>query len=257
MRTILLRLEFDGTDFSGWQIQPERRTVQGVLEQLLSEMLQEPDLKVTGSGRTDAGVHALGMGASFTTRHQIPLHGLVSGMNAQLEDDLVVLSAQEVPSGFCARRWAEGKRYRYQVWNQAQPSALFRKMSVHVPQKLDVAAMREAARVLVGRHNFASFRASGCASKHPVREIWELRISQQGSLVLFEFYGSAFLRYMVRNLVGTLLEVGLGKQPPSWVEEVLNKRDRREAGKTAPPHGLCMVSVDYKLPPAHLKRVRT
>lgn len=249
-RNILLTLEYDGTDFRGWQVQPQQRTVQGELESVLRPMLKQPELRTTGSGRTDSGVHALGMGASFLCESSIPLEGLVRGLNAQLPDDLCVLEAREVPMQFCARRWAQGKRYRYCIWNAKRPSALLRNRTWFQYEPLHVEAMREAAQHLLGRHNFACFRASGCASKHPVRDIYSIDIYRNGEQICIEVSGSAFLRHMVRNIAGSLVEVGRGQQPPSWMKEVLDSQDRRNAAGTAPAQGLSLVEVRYKLSPA-------
>mgnify|MGYP000633634482 CR=1 FL=1 len=250
MRNILLTLEFDGTDFSGWQIQPGQRTVQGELENILRRMLGHPELRATGSGRTDSGVHAYGMRASFSTDKDIPLEGLVRGLNSQLPLDVRVLSAREVPLDLCARRWSRGKKYRYRIWNHFRASAIDRKRAWHIAKPLDIEALREAASYLVGRHDFSAFRAARCASKHAVRDLWEIKIYQEGCNVYFEFFGSAFVRHMVRNLMGSLVEVGKGLRPPEWIQEVLRSRDRRNGGKTAPPHGLYMMYVLYDLPPA-------
>ncbi len=246
-RNILLILEFDGTDFFGWQYQPGQRTVQGVLEETLRKMLNEK-IKVRGSGRTDAGVHALGMPANFRTRHSIPTEGLVKGLNSLLPRDIRAISARDVPYEFCARRWARGKRYRYQIWNAPQPSALERNRSWWIPEPLDVEAMNRASRALLGRHDFSAFRASGCSANHPIRELREIAIYREGPKVILEFEGTAFLRHMVRNLVGSLIEVGKKNRPEEWIARVLESKNRKEAGVTAPPQGLYLLYVNYQFP---------
>ncbi len=248
-RNILLTIEFDGTNFVGWQIQKEQRSVQQDLRDTLRQFLQDPELRITGSGRTDAGVHALGMGVSFKTTHTIPLRGLVLGLNSQLPLDIVALDAREVPDDFCARHWARGKRYRYKVWNSPLPSALQRKRAWHIHSPLDLRAMYEGSRALLGRHDFSAFRAAGCSATHPFRDIYEISISRQASEVFLEFEGSAFLRYMVRNLAGSLLEVGKGTKPPEWIAELLASKDRSLGAPTAPATGLYLVGVNYNLPP--------
>ncbi len=248
-KNILLTLEYDGTDFHGWQVQPNTRTVQGELEAVLRRMYEDENLQVTGSGRTDSGVHALGMGATFMAAKDIPLEGLVRGLNSQLPDDIAVLSARVVPPTFSARHSAQGKRYRYRIWNTRRPSALERHRSWHIFEPLDIDAMRKAASYLIGRHDFSSFRASGCASKHPHRDLWQIDIYRDGSAIHIEVSGSAFLRHMVRNIVGCLVDVGKGIHPPEWMLEVLKSRDRTKAGITAPAQGLYMLAVWYNLPP--------
>tara|TARA_B100000609_G_scaffold199544_1_gene203933 strand:+ start:2768 stop:3670 length:903 start_codon:yes stop_codon:yes gene_type:complete len=248
-RTILLTLEYDGTEFSGWQIQPDCRTIQGELIKALETILQEEDKKVTGSGRTDAGVHALGMCASFKTEKDIRLEALVRGLNSMLPYDISILTAREVPAGFCARRNSKGKRYRYKIWNTLRRPALERLRAWHVYKPLDVDAMREGASYLLGRHDFSSFRASKCTAKHPTRDIWNITVKREGHFVVIEVFGSAFLRHMVRNIAGNLMVVGAGEHPPEWIGELLRSRDRRKGAKTAPPHGLYMLHVNYDLPP--------
>lgn len=249
MRNILLYLEFDGRSFRGWQVQPDTRTVQGEVEKILRIMFDEPELRVMGCGRTDAGVHALAMAVTFQAKRVIPCEGLVKGLNSQFPPDIVALSAREVPSGFCARHSSLGKHYRYQIWNHSRASTHARYYSWHIRDPLNIDALREGASYLVGRHDFSSFRASGCSSKHAVRDLWDIKIYQKGYFVFIEFYGSAFVRHMVRNLVGSLHEVGLNNHPPEWIHEVLRARNRQKASITAPANGLFMVSVDYKLPP--------
>lgn len=245
----MITLEFDGTDFSGWQIQPGRRTVQSVLEEALRELLNDPNLRIMGSGRTDAGVHALGMCASFNTTLDIPLEGLVRGVNAKLPEDVQILQAREVPPAFCARRWSRGKRYRYRVWNHHRSSPLERDRSWYVFDPLDLDLMREGARYLLGRHDFSAFRASGCSSTHAVRDIYDIRIFREGSVVSIEVSGSAFLRHMVRNIVGALVPVGKKIHPPEWINEILQSGVRGKGGKTAPPQGLYLVELFYEFPP--------
>ena len=249
MRKILLLLEYDGTHFAGWQYQTDKRTLQGEMERVLREMLQEPNLRLNASGRTDAGVHALGMPAAFLTQKTIPLENLVLGLNAQLPHDIAVLQAREIPINFCPRHRSKGKRYRYRVWNHPLRSALLRDHSWHIYTPLDIEAMREGASHLLGRHDFSAFQASGCAASHPIRDIHNIRIYREGHAIFFEFDGTAFLRHMVRNLVGTLVMIGKGQREPAWVKEVIASRDRRKGGKTAPAGGLYLVCVHYQLPP--------
>jgi tRNA pseudouridine38-40 synthase len=254
-RNILLTIEFDGSDFVGWQIQHEQRTVQGELTEIMRQMLKEPELRLTGSGRTDSGVHALGMAANFRTRHTIPLEGLVFGLNANLAPDIAILNARSVPLDFCARRWSMGKRYRYQIWNHRLPSALERKRAWHIHQELDLDKIYEASRYVLGRHDFSAFQASGCAAHHPIRDIYDISISRKGYMISFEFEGSAFLRHMVRNMVGAFVEVGKTIREPSWIEQLLLSRDRNQGSITAPAHGLYLVAVHYTFPDAEYRQL--
>lgn len=251
-RKILLTIEFDGSDFAGWQLQADLRTVQGEIETVLRRMFREPHLRVKSSGRTDSGVHALGMCAVFTFQHPLPLDGLVRGMNAQLPRDITILHAREVPASFCPRHASKGKVYRYRLWNHPLRSSLEHRYSWHISDPLDLGAMQEAARFLLGRHDFSSFRASGCTATHPIREMYDIRIAREGSLVLLDFDGSAFLRHMVRNLTSALISVGRSDKPPSWLAEILAAKDRRLAPQTAPAQGLYLLHVRYNLPPLPL-----
>ena len=251
-KNILLTLEYDGSEFHGWQVQPNTRTVQRELEAILRLMYDDDELRVTGSGRTDSGVHALGMGATFMATKDIPMEGLVRGLNSQLPKDIVILTAREVPATFCARHSAQGKRYRYKIWNTLRRPAIERKRTWHISDPLDIFAMQKAASYLIGRHDFSSFRGAGCASKHPHRDLHEISIFQEGSMIVVEVNGSAFLRHMVRNIVGCLVDVGKGVRPPEWMDEVLKSKNRSKASLTAPAQGLYMVFVRYTLPPLDL-----
>ncbi len=242
MPRIKLTLEYDGTEFVGWQVQPNGRSVQAVVEGALAELLGEP-VRVAAAGRTDAGVHALGQVAAFTAPRALPLKAYVQGLNGHLPPDVAVVSAEEVADGFDPRRWSLGKRYRYLVSNRRSRSPLRRRTHWEIFSPLDVEAMREASRALVGRHDFSAFRAADCQAPHAVREVRSLEISAEGDAVRFEVEGTAFLKHMVRNLVGTLVEVGKGKQPAAWVAEVRAGMDRTRAGPTAPAHGLCLVEA--------------
>jgi tRNA pseudouridine38-40 synthase len=245
MPRLKLTLEYDGTDFVGWQVQPNGRSVQAELERALTELLGEP-VAVQGAGRTDAGVHALGQVATFRTERALPLQAYHKGLNGLLPQDLAVVLAEPVSDDFDARRWAFGKRYRYLVANGPARSPLRRRTHWQIFQPLDVPAMVAAARSLVGRHDFSAFRAANCAAAHAVRELRELEIVGEGGGELrLELEGTAFLKHMVRNIVGTLVEVGRGKQSAGWVGQVLASRDRTRAGMTAPPQGLTLVAVAY------------
>jgi len=244
MPKIKLTLEYDGTDFVGWQVQPNGRTVQEELEKALRVLLGH-DVRVVGAGRTDSGVHATGQVASFFAERRLPKSAYLKGLNGILPPDVAAVDMEEVPDEFCARRWASGKRYVYRISNRPVRSPLRRRTHWQIFPPLDVAAMREAAKHFVGRHDFAAFRASDCTAPTTVRELFRLDLLQQGDEIAFVFEATAFLKQMVRNIVGTLVEVGLGKRPPDDPVRILASRDRRLAGETAPAHGLTLERVWY------------
>ena len=248
-RTIKLVMAYEGTEFSGWQIQPNHRTVQGLLQGRLREILGGEQIELAGAGRTDAGVHASGQVASFRTESGIPMEAFTKGMNAILPADVRILSGEEVPEEFHAQRSATGKAYRYQLFlGEVCPPFLYRYVH-HETRPLDAPAMTRAISCLLGEHDFAAFQSTGSDVKTTVRTIHRADLNEAKGLLEFRFEGTGFLRHMVRSIVGTLLEVGRGAQPPEWVEEVLRGRDRAAAGPTAPAKGLFLVRVDY---PPHL-----
>ncbi len=246
MPVVKLVLEYDGTRYVGWQVQPNGPSIQGEVERAL-RTLRKSAVRVTAAGRTDAGVHALGQVASFPEERPLPLAAYVKGMNTLLPEDVAVRSAGFEPDGFDARRDARGKRYRYRIQNFEGRSPLGRRVAWQVFRRLDVEAMREAARPLLGRHDFAAFQAADCESGHAVRDLGRIEVlgEPRGEIqVIAE--ATAFVKHMVRNVVGTLAEVGMGNRPPGWVGEVLEGRDRARAGPTAPAQGLCLEEVFYR-----------
>jgi tRNA pseudouridine38-40 synthase len=244
MRRIRLTLEYDGTDFVGWQRQPNGPTVQAALEDSLAQMTGAP-VAVRGAGRTDAGVHALGQVAHFDTETAIPLVGFRRGLNQLLPRTISVLGAAEAAPDFDARRSARGKLYRYSIWNADSRSAQRARFTWHLPRRLDVAAMRAAARPLLGRQDFAAFRAADCERKTTVRTLRRLDVTRSGDLVEIDVEADAFLKNMVRILAGTLCEAGLGRLGADDVARTLASRDRKLSGPTAPPWGLTLVRVHY------------
>lgn len=244
MRRFKLVLEYEGTAYHGWQVQPGLPTIQGLLQSALSQMAGSP-VQVTGAGRTDAGVHALGQVASFAANLRLDPITLRRALNASLPRDIVVRQVEEAPPEFDARRSARSKTYRYTLLRRDYPSAWLGRHSLYVPSPLDLEAMREAAKVLIGTHDFSAFRAGTCGAASPVRTILDASWRREGDLWHFEITGNAFLQHMVRIIVGTLLEVGRGRRPPADLGELLAAGDRRRAGKTLPPHGLCLVEVHY------------
>jgi tRNA pseudouridine38-40 synthase len=245
MRNIKLVIEYEGTNYHGWQVQPNGLTIQEVIEGKIQTMTRER-VRLTGSGRTDAGVHALGQVANFRTSSTIPAEGFQKGLNSLLPRDIVVQSAQEVGLQFHAQHGAKRKSYRYVILHREVPSALFRNYSWRVPGSLDVPAMEEASRLLQGRQDFTSFRGAEADTEDPVREVFQTGWSiKESDFLHFTIEADGFLKHMVRNIVGTLVEVGKGKRSPDQFGQVLRARDRRQAGMTAPPQGLYLVEVKY------------
>lgn len=244
MPFIRLTLEYDGTAYAGWQLQPNGLSVQEVVEGALARVLGEK-VRLTSSGRTDAGVHARGMVAHFETQKVLPLAAYREGVNRHLPHDIAVKEAQEAPAGFHARFSARGKWYRYQISASSARSPLLARFSWHVRGELDLAAMREAATFFAGRHDFAAFRGAGCEARTTEREIFSVEVEQEGELLAIDVKGEGFLRNMVRVMVGTLVEVGLGRRSPSDIPHLLREGSRPLAGRTAPPQGLCLMEVWY------------
>ena len=244
MRRLKLVLEYDGAAYHGWQFQPGLDTIQGALEGALSRLAGVP-VQVRGAGRTDAGVHALGQVASCTAALRLDDVALRRALNALLPRDIVIRVVETVPPDFDARRSARSKMYRYTLLMRECRSALQARTSLHVPYALDLEAMTRGAAVLVGTHDFSAFRAGACAAATPIRTVTRAAWRADGDRWHFEIDGNAFLQHMVRIIVGTLLEIGRGKRRAADLAEILASRDRRAAGKTALPHGLCLVSVEY------------
>jgi len=245
VRNIKLTIEYDGTAFHGWQIQPGLRTIQGVIKERIAQITQG-EVNLIGAGRTDAGVHAFGQVANFQTESFIELIALQRGLNSLLSPDIVIKGIEEVEEGFHARFSARSKIYEYHILNRSYPSALLRAYAWFIPHQLDLASMERCGRLLIGSHDFSSFRASGDESRHSVREVIRLEIERrQGDLIVIVIEANAFLREMVRSIVGTLVDVGRGKTTLEEFEKIFQARDRRQAGMTAPAQGLFLVEVKY------------
>ncbi|AKJ02087.1 tRNA pseudouridine(38-40) synthase [Archangium gephyra] len=245
MPRLKLTLEYDGTRYVGWQVQPNGVSIQARLRQALEQLLGE-QVELEVAGRTDSGVHATGQVVCFGTPRVLPLKAYWKGLNGLLPEDIAVVRAEEVPPEFDPRRWSHGKRYRYRVSNRPSRSPLRRFTHWEVFSPLDVEAMRRGAAHLLGRHDYSAFRASDCQAAHAVREVRRVDIQgTSGEEVSVTVEGTAFLKHMVRNLVGTLVEVGKGRRPDTWVAEVLASRERKRAGPTAPAHGLVLEEVFY------------
>jgi tRNA pseudouridine38-40 synthase len=270
MAFLKLTLAYDGTDFSGWQWQPGRRTVQAEVERSWLEITGEA-VRVTAAGRTDAGVHALGQVVSIESATRIEPTQLVLAINAKLPEDVAVRGVEPAPDGFHATTDAKRKRYRYTIYNDYRRPVFWRRYAWHVPTPLDVAGMHAAAQHLVGTHDFESFQSAGSERESTIRTLFTSSVSALGSaqasltsrgeiwrdpraepgadeadsLLAIEVEGDGFLYNMVRSIAGTLVEVGRGKRDPSWVADVLAARDRTQAGQTAPAHGLTLLWVAY------------
>jgi tRNA pseudouridine38-40 synthase len=241
---VKLVLEYDGTRYVGWQVQPNGPSVQAEVERALATLHKAPR-RVTGAGRTDAGVHARGQVASFAEPSPLPLDAYVKGMNALLPADVAVRAASLEPEGFDARRSATGKRYRYRLVVAPTRAPLSRLQAWQLFRPLDLAAMRAGAAPLVGRHDFASFQAADCASAHAVREVRRLDVTETGDGADVVVEATAFVKHMVRNIVGTLVEVGRGRREAGSIPALLAAADRTRAGRTAPPQGLVLEEVFY------------
>ena len=256
VRNIRLVIAYDGGHYGGWQRQKNRLAIQEVLEKALSTITAEP-IQLTGAGRTDAGVHALGMNANFHTSSTISLGGLLRGLNSMLPLDIRILHTAVMPDDFHCRYSARGKTYRYDFYNGPIQLPYERLYRVHVPRVIYPEAMEQCLETILGTHDFSSFEATGSrdmtltTGKGAVRTLFEARLQQSDSPHHFSFYfsGNGFLRYMVRNIVGTLFEAGKGKLTADAFSTILNGHDRSLAGPTAPPYGLFLMAVNYNEQP--------
>jgi tRNA pseudouridine38-40 synthase len=247
LRTLRLDVAYEGTRYAGFGVQPGRLTIQEVLEEALARSLGER-VRVTAAGRTDAGVHASGQVVSFATSGRLRPPQLVRAANAYLPADVIVEAAAEMPASFDARRSALRRHYRYLIWNRARPSLWYRRWSWHLDDRLDDAAMEEAARSLLGTHDFRSFvgqLAREPSGRTTVRTVERAVWWRDGDLLGFEITANAFLRHMVRGIVGTLILVGRGRLDSAQFSEIIEAADRRGAGSNAPAHGLILTGVEY------------
>jgi tRNA pseudouridine38-40 synthase len=243
-RRFRIVVEYDGTDFAGWQRQQDQRTVQATLEDAIRDMLGET-VFVRAAGRTDAGVHADGQVASFDLANNIPPHGLLRGLNSILPPDLAIVDAAEAAPDFDARFSARGKIYRYTVWNHFVRSPRLSRTTWHVREPLDTDAIRRAAAALIGEHDFRAFRASDCDRKTTSRIVRRLDVERQGPLMTIDVEATAFLKNMVRIVVGTLVDIGRGRVEEDAPARMLTSGDRSAGGMTAPPEGLTLLRVIY------------
>lgn len=245
MTTWRVVFEYDGSAYSGWQRQPSVTSIQGTIEPLIAQVLGGERVPLIASGRTDSGVHALGQVCSFRCEAERKPTSIRDGLNSKLPDDIACLVAAPAQPEFHAQRSAQGKLYRYVLRVGPVKSALRANRYWGVRWPLDLDAMNAALQHLVGVHDFTSFRAAGCAARSPVRELLSGRIHAVEDELHVELYGRGFLRHMVRNIVGSLLQVGRGKRNADWFAELRDARDRAQGGRTAPGCGLFLVRVDY------------
>ncbi len=245
LRPRQLTIRYDGTEYSGWQFQRNsRKTIQATIERVIKQITGRKS-HLAGSGRTDAGVHALAQIANFKTRSQIPLKNLQQALNSMLPKDIVIYAAEEVGPRFDAQRSAKAKLYRYTIMNKDYLDPFIRRYAAKYFFTLDISLMRKAARILVGRHDFRSFRTTEQVEKNSVRTIEYIKIEKEGDLIYIDIKANGFLYNMVRSIAGTLVEVGRGKFSVESVRGILLAKDRRSSGPTMPAQGLCLVKVRY------------
>jgi len=251
MRNIKLTIEYNGTDFSGWQIQPKNtRTIQGEIEKTLKKIFKK-ETRLTGSGRTDSGVHALGQVANFKTTSTLTSQEILKALNANLPKDITILEVKDVPETFHAQYSTKRKTYRYTILNRIAPSAQQYNFCLHYPYSLKLKVMRQEAKSFIGKKDFKSFQSADTAKpalrkeKETVRTIYRLDIKKREDLVIIEVEANGFLYKMVRNIVGALIEVGGGQLLTGSIKHILSKKDRKAAGSTAKAKGLCLVEVKY------------
>ncbi len=245
MPTYKLTIEYDGTAYAGWQRQPDQPTVQGMLEAALFQISQIPTPAVA-AGRTDAGVHALGQVVSFRSDKRLSPEEWTRSLNGVLPKDVCVNRTEHVPDTFHARYSAKQKTYEYRILNQPIRPVLNRLRVWHIPKPLDLDSLKEAAHILKGQHDFSSFEGSPTDNENPTCHIHALSIHTKPPIIRIRFKADRFLKQMVRAIVGTLVEVAQGKRSPTDLKAILMAHDRRAAGKTAPPHGLFLLNVEYE-----------
>lgn len=244
MRRIMLTVAYDGTAYHGWQRQPDKNSIEDILDQCLTDLTKEP-VRVIGASRTDAGVHALGNVAVFDTQARMGADKFTYALNQRLPEDIRIRASREVPSDFHPRKTDSVKTYEYHILNEAFPNPLERLYSHFCYVPLDESRMQRAAQYLAGEHNFQSFCSAGAQVESTVRTIYECSVHREGTKLTIRIQGNGFLYNMVRIIAGTLMEVGRGKYPPETVRDILEAKDRRTAGPTAPARGLILVSYEF------------
>jgi tRNA pseudouridine38-40 synthase len=245
MRNIKLLIEYDGTNYLGWQVQPKGPTIQGILEERLG-LLTEEKIQLFGSGRTDSGVHAICQVAHFKTESSMETHRMQRALNSLLPPDIVIQKMEEVEESFHARKHSKSKVYEYRILNRDLRSVFHRGFVWHIPQRLDFKEMGKATQYLIGEHDFSSFRSVGTPTRTTVRKVTQAEWKRgRDGLVRFEIEANGFLKQMVRAIIGTLIEVGKGKMSAVEFRKILESKERSKAGPTAPAHGLFLKEVKY------------
>ena len=245
MRNIKLVIEYDGKEFNGWQKQPNKLNIQGNIEKAIERITNEK-IDLMASGRTDAGVHALGQVANFKTNSNIPIEKFALAINSNLKKSILIKSAEEVDEKFHSRLSCKKKTYRYIINNSKYGTAIYRNLETNIKEKLDVEKMQEAIKYFEGEHDFKAFKASGTSSKSSVRTIYKAKKKKKDNdRIYIELTGNGFLYNMVRIIAGTLVEVGMGKIQPEEIKEIIKSQKRENAGKTLPPQGLYLINVEY------------
>ena len=245
MRNIKLLIEYDGTNYQGWQVQPKGPTIQGVLEEKLGLLTGEP-VQLFGSGRTDSGVHALGQVAHFKTQSRMDIYTIQRALNSLLPHDIVIQKVEDVDEGFHARKHSKSKVYEYRILNRNLRSAFHRGYVWYIPQKLNLVEMKKATQGLIGEHDFSSFRSVGTPTRTAVRRVIRAEVKRgRDGIIRFEIEANGFLKQMVRAIIGTLVEIGKGRMKAADLRKIMNSKDRKKAGPTAPAHGLFLKEVKY------------
>lgn len=244
MRNIKLIIEYDGTNYFGWQKQPNQISIQETIEKAISKITKE-NFDIFGSGRTDRGVHARGQVANFLTDSRIPGEKFKDAINSVLPADIAITHSEEVDESFHSRYSAKGKEYRYVFYNRRVLSPLLRNFAYHVPQKLQFDLMEKAVDDLIGTHDFIAFMASGSSVKDTIRTIYNISLTKDHEIIELRINGNGFLYNMVRIIAGTLVDIGIGKIDSNYIPEIISFKDRKNAGHTAPPHGLYLEKVLY------------
>ncbi len=244
MRNIKLVIEYDGSGFNGWQRQPNKLNIQGEIESVLENITKEK-IELIASGRTDAGVHAIGQVANFKTNSKISIEKIPIAINSQVKNSIRIKSAEEVDERFHSRYNCKKKTYRYIIDNSKYGSSIYRNLTYYMPVKLNVKEMQKAVKYFEGEHDFKAFKSSGTSSKSSVRTIYKAEVKEKNEYIIIELTGNGFLYNMVRIISGTLVDVGLGKIKAEDIQRIIQDRDRQKAGKTLPPQGLFLVKVEY------------